>query len=105
MNKVLNIYKDLVKHPFGRITFEEYWVALFFITLKLFIIIFFFYEQNKILFWFIASPLWVFMQLIHINRYHDSAHNGFWIFVPIANFVLLFFHSTEDNKWGKKKID
>ena len=40
--------------------------------------------------------------ILQIKRYHDSGRSGWWLIVPIVNFVLLFFDSDEDNKWGSK---
>ncbi len=36
---------------------------------------------------------------IEIRRYHDVGKRWYWIFVPIANFVLFFFASKENQMW------
>lgn len=40
-----------------------------------------------------------------VRRYHDSGHSGWWIFVPIFSFILLFYRSQPgDNKYGPNPL-
>lgn len=37
-----------------------------------------------------------------VRRMHDSDHSGWWILVPIANIIFLFFEGTKGpNRFGE----
>lgn len=36
---------------------------------------------------------------IAVRRMHDSDHSGWWVIVPIANFIMLFF-PTKTNRYA-----
>ena len=100
MNKIKKIYIDLFENPMGRITRSDFW-TVYFLQLFLYLLIIFIFVDSWIvsvaaLFVTISSPLF------QIKRYHDSGHKGWWILVPFANLIFLFYNSTEDNRWGPK---
>lgn len=50
-------------------------------------------------FWFVA--LFLPNLAVTVRRYHDSDFRGWWLFVPVMNFVLLFLKGTKgDNRYG-----
>lgn len=101
MKRLKSIYKDLFENPLGRISRGDFWIVYFFQFFTYLTIIFLFGENSWIV---LVSALLVTVSspLFQIKRYHDSGHKGWWILVPIANLIFLFYNSTEDNKWGSK---
>ena len=100
MNKIKNLYVDLFENPMGRITRLDLFIVLFTTTFLMLVNELFFWEYpvNSLIF-LLLNISWI---IFCINRYHDSGHKGWWILVPIANLIFLFYNSTEDNKWGPK---
>lgn len=47
----------------------------------------------------IAAFFEIFLVIGAIQRYHDTGHNGWWIFVPIVNIILLF----ERTNWNSTR--
>ena len=38
---------------------------------------------------------------VSVRRMHDTDHSGWWLLVPIVNFVFLVSEGTRgDNRWG-----
>ena len=98
MNRITNAYKDLLENPIGRISRSDFWIVFFFQYAVVFVSLFVADGLYTLLF-FIQT---VTNLLFSIKRYHDSGRKGWWILCPIANFIFLFYNSTEDNKWGHR---
>jgi uncharacterized membrane protein YhaH (DUF805 family) len=100
LQRLKNIYKDLLENPVGRISRSDFWIVYFFQLSSYIAFIILLGDSSLVeivaLFITVTSPLF------QIKRYHDSGHVGWWVLVPIANFVLLFYDSTDDNRWGSK---
>ena len=99
MDRITNIYKDLFENPVGRISRADYWIIFFFQYAVLFVSL------------FVAEGLYALLALLSavtnllfsIKRYHDSGRKGWWVLCPLANIIILFYNSTEDNEWGPKE--
>lgn len=86
---------------------KEYW--LFYLTNLAIIYLASFSENGTGIFpkW-IAVPLSIFILFsiipwlaVTVRRLHDTGHSAWWVLVPVANLVLLFFDSTPGtNKYG-----
>ena len=99
MDRITNIYKDLFENPVGRISRADYWIIFFFNFFVVFVLAIF----SDMLFALVALFVYVADILFSIKRYHDSGRKGWWILCPLANFIFLFYNSTEDNEWGPKE--
>ena len=100
MDRLKNIYIDLFENPIGRITRADFWLITIFQFCVLIFVAFVFPSAFILgvtyLFYFVSGVLF------QIKRYHDSGRKGWWILVPLANFIFLFYNSTDDNEWGLK---
>ena len=100
MEKIKSLYIDLFQNPMGRISRGDFWlIYIFQFTIWIFIALNF---ENSFFIVFPALYMAISGLILQIKRYHDSGRSGWWLIVPIVNFVLLFFDSDEDNKWGSK---
>jgi len=100
MDTIKNIYSDLFQNPMGRISRGDYWLITIF-QFTIWLVLVFTFDDSFLL---VIPALYVVISgyIFQIKRYHDSGHKGWWILVPIANLIFLFYNSTEDNKWGPK---
>ena len=102
MDRVTNIYRDLIDDPMGRLSRNDYWTIWFFNLLALIVAAYFVpWDGVYVL---ISGALWIADLLFSIKRYHDSGRKGWWLLCPLANIIFLFYDSTEDNEWGPKPI-
>ena len=100
MDKIQSIYRGLLSEPMGRIARTDYW-TIFFFNLAVLLVAAFFLE---VLFVILSFVFYIVDLLFSIKRYHDSGHKGWWLLCPVANFIFLFYNSTEDNQWGPSPI-
>jgi len=100
-------FKNAIKSGFrnyatfnGRASRSAYWWWWLYINILVWI-------PTMISEWLVLLSLTIFIVSIipsfsvAVRRMHDVGRNGWWILVPIANFVLPFFESrTAQNQWG-----
>jgi len=100
MYRIKNIYKDLFENPMGRISRSDFWLIFLFQFIVWIFLVTSFPEGSLIIF----PALWLVVTgpIFQIKRYHDSGHKAWWVLMPIANIIFLFYSTTEDNKWGPK---
>ena len=41
---------------------------------------------------------------VGIRRMHDSGHPGWWLLLPIVNFIFLVSPSGDDNQYGARPL-
>ncbi|MBT4217613.1 MAG: DUF805 domain-containing protein [Flavobacteriales bacterium] len=99
-NTVTKTYENLFDIK-GRTTRKEYWSTSLFNLLILVIAIF----LSETLFTLLYFAVVVVNFILSIKRAHDVGYAGWYIFIPIFNFILLVSNSdSNDNKWGPSSV-
>ena len=97
---VVSTYENLFDIK-GRITRKQYWTTLLFNIIILFFILFI----NEFLFGISYFLLIIINFITAIKRAHDVGYAGWYIFIPLFNFIILISNSEAiENKWGPSNI-
>jgi len=84
-------------NPSGRSSRAEYWSTVIVLNVLAFILIF---VSEEIYSLFVLISLFVGLSL-GIRRMHDAGVSGWFIMIPLVNFVYAFSESEQkQNKWG-----
>jgi len=85
----------------GRITRKQYWSTALFNLITLFVILF----VSEVLFGIAYFLLIIINFITAIKRAHDVGYAGWYIFIPLFNFIILISNSeAKDNKWGPSTV-
>lgn len=92
----------------GRARRIEYWMFHLFNWIALVLLILVLMPGSSAPSEFVASFFWVYALAVilpsfavAIRRMHDTDHSGWWIMVPVANFVLTLLPGTSGpNRFG-----
>ena len=85
----------------GRITRKQYWSTALFNLIILFVILF----VSEVLFGIAYFLLIIINFITAIKRAHDVGYAGWYIFIPLFNFIILISNSeAKDNKWGPSTV-
>ena len=97
---VVSTYENLFDIK-GRITRKQYWTTLLFNIIILFFTLFI----NEFLFGISYFLLIIINFITAIKRAHDVGYAGWYIFIPLFNFIILISNSEAiENKWGPSNI-
>ena len=85
----------------GRITRKQYWSTALFNLIILFVTLF----VSELLFGVAYFLLIIINFITAIKRAHDVGYAGWYIFIPLFNFIILISNSeAKDNKWGPSTV-
>lgn len=85
----------------GRITRKQYWSTALFNLIILFVTLF----VSEVLFGIAYFLLIIINFITAIKRAHDVGYAGWYIFIPLFNFIILISNSeAKDNKWGPSTV-
>ena len=100
VDAVVSTYESLFDIK-GRITRKQYWTTLLFNLIILFFILF----VSEFLFGISYSLLIIINFITAIKRAHDVGYAGWYILIPLFNFIILISNSeAKENKWGPSNI-
>ena len=85
----------------GRTTRKQYWsTCLFNILICIFALFISEFLYNLAVFVYFVVTL-----ITAVKRAHDVGYAGFYILIPLFNFILLISNSDEnENKWGPPQV-
>lgn len=112
----MNYYLDAIKKYFefrGRASRKAYWM---FVLVHVIIVIILSILDNTFNLatkdgsGLLASTYGLLVALpsiaLGVRRMHDSNHKGWWMLLPIVNFIMMFFRGTKgDNKYGPEPLE